>query len=84
MDKLAADLDHKRYTDLLANIDLSNVIYIYGKMDKQVGRLSVAEQTFLESKGATVIVGEGDHSGTVDSFVNEGLGKLIGSTYMKQ
>ncbi|MBT3187571.1 MAG: hypothetical protein HN335_01100 [Anaerolineae bacterium] len=83
MAKLAAGLGHKRYTELLANIDLSNVIYIYGKTDEQVGRLLEAEMTFLESKGTTVLVGEGDHSGTIDSFTSEGLGKLIGLTYMK-
>ena len=79
MAKLAAGLGHKRYTDLLADVDLSNVVYVYGKTDEQVGRLLDAEVAFLEGKDVTVIVGDGDHGDTIVSFTEIELGKLIGS-----
>ena len=62
MARLAAGLGHKRYTELLADIDLSNVVYVYGDVDEQVGRLSEAEVAFLESRSATVIEYEGGHA----------------------
>ena len=55
------------------------MVYIYGKTDKQVGRLSDAEVAFLGNKGVTVIVGDGGHGDAIISFTEEELGKLIGS-----
>lgn len=62
MARLAAGLGHKRYTELLADVDLSNVVYVYGDVDEQVGRLSEAEVAFLESRSATVIEYQGGHA----------------------
>ena len=50
------------YTTLLAGTDLQRVIYVYGTLDRIVGRLTDAEVGFLESAGSTVIaVPDGDH-----------------------
>lgn len=60
--RLQAGLGQNRYTELLANKDLTNLHYIYGELDKPVGKLSTSEVQFLVNKNATVleIVG-GDH-----------------------
>lgn len=78
MARLAAGLGHKRFTELLADTDLSNVVYASGRQDEQVGRLSDAELTFLADKGVKVLQTEGDHGGTIDETLNEGL-TLIGA-----
>ena len=59
--KIAAGLGHKRYTQLLQDVDLSKVIYVYGQRDIPVGRLSDAEVNFLESKSVQVVATEGGH-----------------------
>ena len=61
MAKMAAGLGHKRYSELLQNTDLSNVIYLTGTQDKAVGKLTDDEIAFLKSKGAKVIIKETDH-----------------------
>ena len=50
-----------RYTELLAETDLSKVIYAFGTMDRQIGRLTADEVGFLESRGARVMEIEGGH-----------------------
>lgn len=77
MARLAAGLGYKRFTDLLQNIDLSNVVYAYGKTDEQVGRLRAEEVTYLRDHGATVLESEGDHGGTIDELVAQGV-ELLG------
>ncbi len=63
MDKLAAGLGHKRYTELLANTDLSNVVYVYGTKDESVGPLTQQEKDFLHKQGAHVVeITGGTHS----------------------
>ena len=39
MHKLAAGLGHKRYVELLEDVNLSNVVYVYGEKDKVVGKM---------------------------------------------
>lgn len=62
MNKLAAGLGHKRYTELLDKLDLSRVVYVYGEMDNSVGRLTEKEIAFLKNHNATVISNGGGHS----------------------
>lgn len=76
MARLAAGLGHKRYTELLADIDLSNVVYVYGDVDEQVGRLSEAEVAFLESRSATVIEYEGGHATPAD-VTQDAISRLL-------
>ena len=51
----------KRFTKLLKDVDLSNVIYIYGEKDASVGRPKPNEIDFLLSKNVEVIQLEGGH-----------------------
>lgn len=76
MARLAAGLGHKRYTELLADVDLSNVVYVYGDVDEQVGRLSEAEVAFLESQSATVIEYEGGHA-TPAEVTQDAISRLL-------
>ncbi len=78
MARLAAGLGHKRYTELLAETDLSNVVYAYGLQDEQVGRLTDAELSFLADKGVKVLQTEEDHGGTIGETITEGL-TMIGA-----
>ena len=48
-------LGQYRYTSLLADTDLSKVIYAYGTGDQQVGRLTEEEIRFLEARNAQVV-----------------------------
>lgn len=51
---ILASLGLRRYSELLADVDLSNMLYLYSARDEQLGGLSVEEVTFLETSGATV------------------------------
>ena len=76
MARLAAGLGYKRFTQLLDGADLSKVVYAYGKTDEQVGRLSQEEVAFLRNHGAMVLEGDGDHGGTIDKLIKQGLKQL--------
>ena len=65
MARIAAGLGHNRYTELLNGMDLSNVTYIYGMVDEQVGRLSDAEIAFLREHGAAVRSVDGSHGDAI-------------------
>lgn len=56
-----------RYTELLKDKDLSNVIYVYGKHDEKIGYPTQIELDFLNRKGVSMMEFEGGHSdlGTV-------------------
>ena len=60
--RLQAGLGQNRYTQLLADNDLSNWFYVWGTKDKAVGSLSKEEQDFLVSKKANGVFIEGGHS----------------------
>ncbi len=61
--RLQAGLGKNRYTTLLSEKDLKNVIYIYGEKDEAVGSLTNQEIEFLKNKGALPItISNGDHS----------------------
>lgn len=78
MARLAAGLAHNRYTDLLAEANLCDVVYVTGENDERVGRLSADGREFLEARGAEVIVGPGRHRETVEAYFGEGLALLQG------
>lgn len=74
--KIAAGFGYNRYTQLLKDTDLSNLIYYYGKKDQSVGKLTDSEIQFLESKGAKVVGFDGGHNQTLD-HLNEALSQLL-------
>jgi hypothetical protein len=76
MGKMAAGFGYKRYTELLKDVNLSNVVYVYGKNDEVLGRLTPKEIDFLKSKNVYIISGEEGHSETMSAFLKEGLEKL--------
>ena len=76
MHKLAAGLGHKRYVELLEDVNLSNVVYVYGEKDKVVGKLSDLELEFLHSHNATVLKSQNDHLDTVYEKLDEGILKM--------
>ena len=51
----------RRYTQLLKEKDLSNVVFVYGKFDEANGRTNPAELKFLQSKGVEIVETYGDH-----------------------
>lgn len=56
-----------RYTSLLKDKDIKNIIYAYGEKDEAVGRLTDREVNFLNEKGATVYkVEDGSHGSMFD------------------
>ena len=76
MHKLAAGLGHKRYVELLEDVNLSNVVYVYGEKDKMVGKLSDLELEFLHSHNATVLKSQNDHLDAVYEKLDEGILKM--------
>lgn len=60
-----------RYSEELANKDLSNVIYFYATNDQNVGRLSESEIKFLESKKVKVFETNTGHSETLYRFIDK-------------
>ena len=62
MARLASGLGHYRYSERLARVDMTNVAYVSGTFDLQVGRLSDAEIAFLVERGADVVQYDGGHA----------------------
>ena len=77
MAKLAAGLGHKRYITLLKDTNLSNVIYVYGKKDQQVGSLTTEEVDFLKSKNVKILASEVGHGQTSINFIKKGMDLLF-------
>jgi hypothetical protein len=62
MRKIASAISRdEKYTELLKETDLSNLIYIYIENDQSVGKLTQYEIEFLESKNAEVVSVKGEH-----------------------
>ena len=59
MARLASGLGHYRYSERLTRVDMTNVVYVSGTFDLQVGRLSDAEIAFLVERGADVVQCQG-------------------------
>jgi len=73
MRKLAAGYGYKRYTELLKDVDMSNIVYIFGSNDEAVGRLTESEIEFLENKKAKIIKGQEGHMETMLGLLGKGL-----------
>ncbi len=77
MRKIAAAINRdEKYTELLKNTDLSNLIYIYIENDQRVGKLTESEIEFLESKNAKVVSVKGKH-GNWTEHLKDGLEMLL-------
>ena len=77
MARLVAGFDFNRYTELLADIDLSNVTYGYGDMDEYVGRLTENEIAFLEAAGAQVVSDPGGHVDAIFALTGPALARAL-------
>ncbi|WP_418514038.1 alpha/beta hydrolase [Corallibacter sp.] len=66
--KLQAAFGKNRYTQLLQNKDLTNVIYAYGDKDEAVGSLTEDEVNFLNSKDVEVYAIQGGSHGSMTEF----------------
>lgn len=75
--KLAARIGHKRFTELLSDKDLSNVLYIYGTKDESVGSLSADEIRFLKEKKVSIIKLDGGHSSMFNSETLSDISNFI-------
>ncbi len=73
MARLVAGFDYNRYTDLLADVDLSNVTYGYAEMDEYVGRLTENEIAFLVTAGAEVVSDPGGHVDAIFALTGPAL-----------
>lgn len=60
-----------RYSQELADKDLSNVIYFYATNDQNVGRLTESEIRFLESKKVKIFKTNTGHSETLYRFIDK-------------
>ncbi len=79
MARLAASLGRHRYSERLATTPLTNVVYVYGSADQQVGRLTEPEIAFLKAQGAEVIGYTGGHE-TPDSVTAGALDRVLNET----
>ncbi|MEO1436608.1 MAG: hypothetical protein AAFV80_13805 [Bacteroidota bacterium] len=62
---------YRRFTQVLKDMDLSNLHFYYGLQDENVGRLRPYEIQFLETHGATVKAVESDHYDIWQAVVND-------------
>lgn len=61
-----------KYTKLLKEIDMSNVIFAYGNKDHKVGRPNEYELNFLRKKGVNIIELESGHDDIGNSdYINQ-------------
>ncbi|MCY4524718.1 MAG: hypothetical protein OXB84_08270, partial [Halobacteriovoraceae bacterium] len=60
--RLQAAFGENRYSRLLGNKNLDNLMYVYGSRDESVGKLSSSEITFLRNKDAVVLEKNSDHT----------------------
>lgn len=77
--RMFAGLAMNRYTEQFNTIEsLSNITYIYGETDMAVGRLTVEEVAFLQSKNANILSGNGGHDLPFEGFVEQGFSEAFG------
>lgn len=77
--KMFAGLVMNRYTEQFNTIEsLSNITYIYGETDMAVGRLTVEEVAFLQSKNANILFGNGGHDVPFEDFLKQGFREAFG------
>ncbi|ANQ52886.2 alpha/beta hydrolase (plasmid) [Flammeovirga sp. MY04] len=76
--RLQAGFGMYRYTKLLKDKDLSNVIYAFGDKDEAVGGLTDAEVVLLRKNNATVYeIKGGGHGSMLDPVHKENIKKLL-------
>lgn len=77
--RLFAGLVMNRYTQDFNPIeDLSNITYIYGATDEEVGSLTSEEVMFLQSKNANILTGNGGHDEPFEDFLEKGFSEAFG------
>ncbi|WP_350290369.1 hypothetical protein [uncultured Croceitalea sp.] len=72
-------LGKHKFTEELADMDLSNVIFAYATNDPQIGALTENEIKFLKSKGVPIYTSDGGHAGPdrrIIELVKDGTIKL--------
>ena len=74
--RLAAGLGHHRYSERLAHVDMTNVVYVFAALDEQVGRLTDPELAFLAQRGAQVVEHDGGH-GTPGPVMYDAFARLL-------
>ena len=68
-DLLVSAHGKRRFTQLLAGKDLSNVIFLHGRFDESNGRTKPHELEFLHKHGAKTVETYGDHHSMLSSAV---------------
>ena len=63
-------LGNPRYSRMLSKRDLKKVTFFYGLKDRNVGRLTDEEVSFLKSRGAHVFATEADHYANFYKFID--------------
>lgn len=77
--RMFAGLAMNRYTEQFNTIEsLSNITYIYGETDMAVGRPTVEEVAFLQSKNANILSGNGGHDFPFQGFLKQGFSEAFG------
>lgn len=78
MRKIAAAMNRDiKYTELLKDSDLSNLIYFYSEIDQSVGKLTDKEITFLKSKNAEVVSVKIEHGKYFKLLLKDGLEMML-------
>lgn len=77
--RLFAGIAMNRYTQQFNTIEsLSKITYIYGTTDEAVGSLTAEEVSFLQSKNANILSGNGGHDEPFIGFVEQGFSDAFG------
>ncbi|QLG46933.1 hypothetical protein [Costertonia aggregata] len=77
--RMFAGLAMNKYTEQFNTIEsLSNITYIYGETDMDVGRLTVEEVSFLQSKNTNILSGNGGHDVPFKDFLKQGFSEAFG------
>ncbi|MEM9410075.1 MAG: alpha/beta fold hydrolase [Planctomycetota bacterium] len=83
-DMLVASHAKRRFTELLDNKDLSNVIFAHARFDESNGRTKQYELEFLKNHGATVVESFGDHHSMLNrAFMVNLYGHLVHGKQLK-
>ena len=56
----------------------SNITYIYGATDQQIGSLTAEEVAFLKSKNANILSGSGGHDVPFEGYIEQGFREAFG------
>lgn len=70
-------ISRNRYTELLKDKDMSNVVFVYGKNDTKVGRLNKNELDFLKNKKVKILELDCGHDDLGGSDYIEQINRLL-------